>query len=141
MNFMETLATDHDKVWPKDKWPKMRLDKGLEKGSKGGHGPIKYYIKDHVRGEKLVFQFTRPNGFFGVHRFDIQEVEQSQTLLTHTIDIKVNLKGWILWYAGIKWLHDALIEDGLDRIHNQINKETKTTPWNFWVRILRGVLK
>lgn len=37
-----TLATDNDVILATDKWSPMKLDNGLQVGSRGGHGPIKY---------------------------------------------------------------------------------------------------
>ena len=141
MALFSTLASKEDKIWPKEKWPSMKLDNGLNEGSKGGHGPIRYFVRAHIPGEKLVFQFTKPIGFDGVHKFDIEELEKDQIKVIHTIDMKTDLIGSFLWYIGIKWLHDALIEDGLDKIHNVITGQNESTPWNIWVHILRAVLK
>lgn len=39
----KTLATDNDMMLATDKWSPMKLEKGLQVGSKGGHGPMKYW--------------------------------------------------------------------------------------------------
>jgi hypothetical protein len=41
-----TLATDHDMMLATEKWSPMKLDKGLQVGSKGGHGPMKYFVTE-----------------------------------------------------------------------------------------------
>jgi len=138
---INTLSSPSDKVWPKEKWPKMKLDNGLSPGSKGGHGPIKYFVESHSLGKQVVFKFTRPKGFNGVHKFDINELSTNKTELVHTIDMEAKGKALLLWYTGVKWLHNALIEDGLDKIHNNIENDSKKTKWNLWVRILRVALK
>ena len=138
---INSLATPEDEIWPTEKWPRMKLDNGLAVGSKGGHGPISYFVEVNIQSEQIVFRFTSPKGFDGVHKFDINVVQENKTELLHTIDMKVNLKAYFLWIVGIKWLHNALIEDGLDKIHNKITGESKVTQWNLWVRILRIVLK
>ena len=41
---LKTLATENDMIIATDKWPRMRLDNGLNVNSKGGHGPIRYIV-------------------------------------------------------------------------------------------------
>ena len=55
--------------------------------------------------------------------------------------MKTNGLGTIAWLLGIRWLHDALIEDAFDKIENQLCGTQKRTEWNWWVRTLRRVLK
>ena len=54
---ISTLSSKEDNVWPTEKWPAMRFKDGLEEGSKGGHGPIRYVVKEYVIGEKIDFFF------------------------------------------------------------------------------------
>ena len=42
---LSSLATNKDKIWPLKKWPSMRFKDGFHEGSRGGHGPVKYFIK------------------------------------------------------------------------------------------------
>ena len=39
---LETLASDHDQLWPGAAWAPMVLDRGLDPGSRGGHDGIRY---------------------------------------------------------------------------------------------------
>ena len=34
-----------------------------------------------------------------------------------TIEMDLNFKGIVSWYLAIKWLHDALLEDCLDKVY------------------------
>lgn len=61
--------------------------------------------------------------------------------LTHTIDMNTTGIGTLTWTIGIRWLHDALMEDLLDKIENQFSNKSKRTEWNNWVKFLRKVLK
>jgi len=139
-DLIHSLATPNDEIWPNEKWPKMKLDNGLSPGSKGGHGPIKYYVESIIPNTQVVFRFTGPKGFEGIHKFDIKHIQENKTELIHTLDMEANGNAYFLWFFGIKWLHNALIEDGLDKIHNKVTGELKVTKWNYWVRILRNVL-
>jgi hypothetical protein len=138
---ISTLSSKEDNVWPTEKWPAMRFKDGLEEGSKGGHGPIRYFVKKYIVGESIEFVFLKPSGFNGTHTFKIFEINKNTTLVKHTIKMDVSGKGMVLWLFAIRSLHDALIEDAFDKIENQFSKEKKKTNWSFWVRFLRKILK
>ncbi|TPN86296.1 hypothetical protein [Aquimarina algicola] len=137
---LETLATDDDKIWPKEKWPTMKFQDGIKIGSKGGHGPIKYCIERYNPSEIIEFRFLKPHGFNGIHKFELTELTKEKTEIKHTIDMHTRGKGTLLWILGIKSLHNALIEDGFDKLENNFIEHQKSTKWNFWVRFLRKQL-
>ncbi len=137
---LETLATDDDKIWPKEKWPTMKFKDGIKIGSKGGHGPIKYCIERYNPSEIIEFRFLKPHGFNGIHKFELTELTKEKTEIKHTIDMYTSGKGTLLWILGIKSLHNALIEDGFDKLENNFVEHQKSTKWNFWVRFLRKQL-
>ncbi len=121
----KTLATD--------KWPPMKLDKGLQEGSKGGHGPIRYHVIDYQEGKSIKFQFDRPLGFDGYHKFELTSLEADVTELTHTIDMTTAGFGTIKWLFAIRWLHDAYIEDAFDKVENYFTTVKKKSEWRWWV--------
>lgn len=136
---LSTLSTKEDKIMPIKNWPRMRLDNHLNIGSKGGHGPIRYEVVDYQENKNVKFKFKEPKGFDGFHEFSIQSVDNHHTKISHTINMKTSLFGTIQWYLAIKWLHDALLEDGMDGIENYFlpMSQHKKTKWNPWVIILR----
>jgi len=138
---MRTLSTENDKVWPQGKWPAMRFKGGIKEGAKGGHGPIRYTVNKYDPQECAEFQFYSPKGFNGIHRFDIIAIDTYKTELRHTIDMKAEGLGAIKWILGVRWLHDALAEDALDAVENQLFDVNKKTAWNPWVKLLRKLLK
>ncbi len=135
-----TLATYNDMMLATDKWPPMKLDKGLQLGSKGGHGPIKYFVVEYQAEKSITFQFDL-TGFNGFHKFYIKEVETNKTELYHTIEMNTTGSATLKWALAIRWLHDAYIEDAFDKIENHFTKNKKCSKWNLWVRILRKVMK
>lgn len=141
MALVKTLSSSDDKVWPTDKWPRMKLDNGLNIGSKGGHGPIKYFIQNIVPDHSIQFQFVSPKGFKGIHTFEIIEINPQQTQVKHIIDMNTQGLDSLKWHLVIRWLHDALIEDAFDKIENHFSTTPKRSSWNIWVRFLRAVLK
>lgn len=138
---IRTLASKEDKVWPTKNWPRMKLDQGLQEGSKGGHGPIGYFVQEYIPNELIQFKFTKPQNFIGIHQFEIESLSPTQTQITHTIDIETKGLGFLTWSIGVRWLHDALIEDAFDQIENHFSAEKKQSPWNLWVKTLRFFLK
>ncbi len=135
-----SLSSKNDKIWPKNHWPRLKFKDGLKVGAKGGHGPIRYTIEIFNPEEKIQFRFDKPQGFNGVHRFEIIELDSQNSFLKHSIDMKSNLRATLIWYIAIKWLHDALIEDLLDRVENHYNNSKKRTKWSLWVKFLRKIL-
>ncbi len=137
----DTLSSKSDQLWPNEKWPPMIFKKGLLEGAVGGHGPIKYSIQKYLPGNIIEFQFIKPDGFNGIHKFQITEIDSEKAEIKHTIKMTLSGKGILTWYFAIKWLHDALLEDCLDKVENHFSHEQKSTKWNFWVCILRKSLK
>jgi hypothetical protein len=138
---LETLSTKDDRIWPYEKWPAMKFKKGLVEGAKGGHGPIRYSIEKYERKRFIWFKFSKPVGFKGIHKFEISELESGKTELKHTIDMEVAGKGLMTWILVIRPLHNALLEDALDKVENRYLIEKQKTNWSIWVRILRKILK
>lgn len=119
----------------------MIFKKGLTEGAIGGHGPIKYSIKKYIPGNLIEFKFLKPDGFLGIHKFEIIEIEKEKTVLKHTIKMTVSGEGIFTWYIAIKWLHDALLEDCLDKAENHFLPNKKKTKWNLWVIFLEDFLE
>jgi hypothetical protein len=135
-----TLATDNDRVIPTEKWSSMKLDKGLQVGSKGGHGPIRYTIVDYQQDDSITFQFDL-KGFDGFHKFEIVEKEPGRTTITHIVDTRTSGLATLKWHFAIRWLHNAYIEDTLDKVENNFLNDKKRTEWSWWVKKLRKLMK
>lgn len=138
---MTTLATKNDKVWPQEKWPPMRFKKGLTIGAKGGHGIIRYSVKNLQPNGTIIFEFSQPKGFHGIHKFEINSISNNTTEITHTIEMNTSGISTLQWIFVIKHLHDALVEDAFDKVENQFSTNKKRSPWNPWVIFLRKLLK
>ncbi|MGP5608291.1 hypothetical protein [Arthrobacter rhombi] len=78
---IDSLASSDDRLWPCSEWPAMRLDRGLEVGSAGRHGPVRYVIKHYEPGQRVEFRFTGPAGFHGHHSFAAFSNPKDSTLL------------------------------------------------------------
>jgi len=134
---LKTLSTENDRIWPKEKWPEMKFKEGIKIGAIGGHGPIRYSIEKYNPNELIQFRFSKPNGFNGIHKFEINELSDQKTEIKHTIDMNTEGKGTLIWFFAICSLHNALIEDGFDKLENNFFDNRKSTKWNIWVKFLR----
>jgi hypothetical protein len=134
---IEGLAGEDDRLWPSDRWPRIRFDRGLIVGARGGHGPVRYEVAERVPGERLVFRFTGP--FHGTHRFEVWGSSRG-TLLRHVLEARP--RGWmrVVWPLGLRHLHDACVEDILDRAEAAARGEPyRPRPFPRRVRFLRRV--
>lgn len=137
---LDTLSMRDDRLWPHELWPRMLLDRPLGVGAQGGHGPIRYVVEEYDPGRQVVFRFISPKGFHGTHQFRVQGSEEKCEIL-HSIDMDVS--GWALitWPILFRPLHDALLEDALDKLQADLaGSEWSRRGWSLYVRILRKML-
>ena len=140
-DLIDRLASERDELWPSDRWPPMRLDRPLGVGAVGGHGPIGYRVEDYEPGRNIRFRFTKPAEFLGTHRFEIDELSDEQVILRHIIEMRVYGRTYLSWLFVIRPLHNALIEDALDRAQRFVEGTPRHTRWSRWVRFLRWMVK
>jgi hypothetical protein len=138
---IDNLASANDLLWPHDRWIKMKLNRPLSVGASGGHGPIGYFVIAYQPGQLVEFRFTNPTGFKGTHRFELDKINDDRVKLIHTIDMVVEGKDLVAWSLAVRPLHDALMEDALDRAEIFSGGNPKPRSWSMWVRFLRWALK
>lgn len=122
---LETIAEPGNPLWPSDRWPPLVLDNGLEPGSDGGHGPVRYHVTDHRPGRSISFAFDPAGGIRGGHTFSIEAVDDGRA--SEATDSAAADAGRVRWRhelvierpsalvrTTIVPLHDALLEDLLD---------------------------
>ncbi|MEP1488870.1 MAG: hypothetical protein ABJK28_10620 [Algibacter sp.] len=49
----------------------MKFKNGIKIGAQGGHGLIRYTVEKYNPNEIIQFRFSKPNGFHGIHKFEI----------------------------------------------------------------------
>lgn len=136
---IDSLASPQDALWPCAQWPPMQFDRPLQVGAIGGHGPIRYFVEAYELGRNIQFKFTAPAGFLGYHRYDIEERGPDQTCLWHVLSMQTEGPALITWPLIFKWLHDALIEDSLDRAERSLGGQPPIRHWSVWVQMLRWI--
>ena len=138
---IDDLASANDKLWPLDRWPAMKFDRPLGVGAVGGHGPIRYTVESYEPGSSIQFRFAEPKGFLGTHRFEVEMVDAKRTRLRHIIEMRVQGMARLIWPLAIRPLHDALIEDALDRAEACTGRQPARRSWSPWVKFLRRAMR
>jgi hypothetical protein len=138
---LNSLSADKDRLWPCESWPPMRLDRPLEEGAKGGHGPIRYQVIKFEPGKRVRFEFMGPAGFEGFHEFKLISRSQVETSIRHEIHMKATGQALLTWPIIFRPLHDALIEDAFNKAERQVGLSAADSDWSAWVRILRFLFR
>lgn len=138
---LDSLASRSDRVWP-EQWPPMRFDRPLQFGAVGGHGPIRYQVDQYDPGRRVRFRFTGPSGFHGTHGYEVTAPEQGKTLLRHMLEMDARGPALLSWPLVFRPLHDALMEDSLDRVERSLGiGPAQPSRWSAYVRCLRWILR
>ncbi|MEU0005774.1 SRPBCC family protein [Streptomyces sp. NPDC006314] len=139
---IDTLASGTDKLWPKGGWPTMRLDRPLEVGAVGGHGPVRYTVAAYVPSQWVRFTFHGPRGFHGFHEYATFAVDQEHTLLRHTLAMDAHGPARLTWPLILRPFHDACLEDSLDRAELACTGTVaRPAHWSRYVRLLRKLMR
>jgi hypothetical protein len=142
---IDTLASGAgDLLWPHRSWPAMRFDRPLGPGARGGHGPIRYTVEAHVPSVRARFVFTAPRGLNGYHEFAVLPApdDPGVALLRHTLVADLTGPARLSWPLCFRWLHDALIEDSLDRAeHACTGTVARPAVRSPYVRLLRAAAR
>ncbi len=137
---IDGLASENDLLWPRDRWPAMRLDRPLQVGAQGGHGPIRYWVDLYEPGQRVRFRFVRPRGFDGFHEFQLLWGGGARPELVHVLEARLVGMARLSWPLCYRPLHDALIEDALDNARRVCGVPPPAPPWSPFVRGLRRAL-
>lgn len=135
---LRSLASHEDRLWPGDKWWPQRFEGGLSAGAKGGHGPVKYKVES-VAPRQVVYRFPTRGWFRGTHQFDLVAHPTGDGCeLVHTLDGRLHGRGLLLWPLLVRPLHDALLEDVMDRAETATGRSPAVpAKHSAYVRFLR----
>lgn len=146
---LDTLASAEDRLWPggEGEWPHMEFGPcfGLARGARGGHGPVRYDVAEYVPGRWVRFRFTAPRGFHGFHEYTVDSAGDGQppgagAVLRHALVLRPRGPARLSWPLMYRWLHDALLEDSLDRAESACTGTVaRPARWGPYVRMLRRV--
>ncbi|MFD7028539.1 SRPBCC family protein [Streptomyces sp. NPDC059917] len=131
-----------DGLWPHANWPAMEFDRPLAVGATGGHGPVRYTVTAYVPGTWVRFAFSGPRGFDGFHEFTALPVDGERTMLRHTLAMGVSGPARLTWPLAYRWMHDACLEDALDRAESaRTGTVARPARWSPYVRLLRALAR
>lgn len=128
---LRSLASHEDRLWPGDKWWPQRFEGGLTVGAKGGHGPVKYKVES-VAARSVVYRFPSRGWFRGTHRFDLLDHPDGCELV-HTLEGTLHGKGLLVWPLFVRPLHDALLQDVLDRAEKATGRPAQVPARHSWL--------
>lgn len=134
---LDTMGGPGDALWPVPAWPAMCLDRPLRVGSAGGHGPIRYRVTGYSPGRMLECTFDPGIGLVGTHMLTVEPLGPGSCRLRHELRGRLSGTGRLTWPLAIRWLHDALLEDLLDRAERRLGgRPARPARWSPWVRLL-----
>ena len=138
---LDGLSSSADLLWPHERWPAMRFDKPLQVGARGGHGPVRYSVEAYEPGRLVRFRFSGPKGFLGVHYFETEAAGEDSSILRHVIEMRTAGSAVMAWPLMFGPLHDALLEDALDKAEKYVGGAPTGKPWSARVRLLRWIAR
>jgi len=111
---IDGLGSPADVLWPARPWPALRLDRGLQPGSSGGHGPIRYTVAQYDPGRRLRLTFD-PSFGDGFHELRVEPADtEGACHLVHELDATLHGRMRLLWPIAVRALHEALVADLFD---------------------------
>jgi hypothetical protein len=128
-----TLGSPGDQLWPRTGWPRMVLDRPLEVGATGGHGPIRYTCDAYEPASLARFRFKRSNGW---HQFEILDATRQHCVLEHRTEVDARGRSLLLWLLVVRPLHDACVEDLLSQAQASLGEQPRAVRWSPYVRLL-----
>jgi hypothetical protein len=135
---LDRFGGPDDLLWPSPRWSPLVLDGPVAVGAAGGHGPIRYRVTGHDPGRRVEFTFDPRTGLHGTHVFTVEPDGGSGSIVRHVAEGRLSGATVLAWPLVIRWLHDALIEDLLDRAEVAAGTgPARPQRWSPLVRLLR----
>lgn len=133
---LASLGSPDDGLWPRNGWPRMRLDGPVAPGAAGGHGPIRYRVEAWQPGRLVRFRFAGMRGVDGWHAFEILDATPHHCVLEHRMDARLTGMAGLKWTFLIGPLHDACVEDALSQAQASLGETPRAVSWSPVVRLL-----
>jgi hypothetical protein len=129
-------------LWPAPIWPALRLDGGLVAGSTGRHGPISYRVETHDVGRRSRWVFSPEVGLTGYNEISVGPDGPGRSVITDVLTGRLRGRMVLVWPVGLRWLHEALINDLFDNIERAATGHVRRRHrHSVWVRTMRWVGK
>ncbi|MZD10474.1 DUF2867 domain-containing protein [Streptomyces sp. SID5785] len=136
---LDRLSAEDDPIFPVPGWAPMRLDGPLAVGAAGGHGPVTYRVTAYEPGRRIRFDGTPP--WDGYHELTVEAAGDDGCRVRHVLEMRFAGVRLLAWIAGIRPVHDAMIEELFDNIEliatGTVARPAKRSPR---VRLLRRLV-
>lgn len=120
-DLIDAVGGPHDRLWPRTgSFPPMRLNGPQVDLPAGGHGPMTYRTVAYEPGRRIVWRFDERVGLAGIHAIDLLD-GVGMVGLRHTIAARAVGRMRLVWPVGLRWLHDACVEELLDQADATLN--------------------
>lgn len=135
---LDRLGGPGDALWPSPAWAPMVLDRPVAVGAAGGHGPIRYRVTAYLPGRSVEFTLDPGQGLHGTHVLAVEPAGSGRSVLRHVVEGRVSGPMRLLWPLAVRWMHDAVLEDLLDRAEASLGVgPARPARWSPWVRLLQ----
>ena len=135
---LDRLGGPDDLLGPAPAWAPMVLDGPVAPGGSGSHSGIRYRVTDHRPQRSVTFTLDPGQQWRGTHTFSVHPTGPTQAVLRHEADARLTGALRLMWPVAVRWLHDALVEDLLDRAEAVLGcGPARPARWSPWVRLLR----
>lgn len=132
----EGLGSADDQLWPSPVWQPLVLDRPLQVGADGGHGPVRYWVSEHEPGRRVRFTFHPGVGLDGYHELIVEPLGPDRCVVRHVLEARATGAMRVLVPTVVRWLHDAEVEDLLDGIERAATgRVARPARWSPWVRL------
>jgi hypothetical protein len=117
---LDTWGSPGDRLWRSDLVEPAEFTRGLEIGSRGGHGPIRYRVVDHTPRRRVRVEFEPGVGLRGHHGFEVHPTDDGGCLLRHELTGTPYGTARLAWPLLIRPIHDGTVEDILDHVERTV---------------------
>lgn len=138
---IEALGTRDDRLWPRDRWPRIRLDQGTAEGSRGGNAGLRYRVLQVEPGRRVRFVFESGShpAVTGWHELRVDPIGDDGLQWTHELVLE---HPSLQVRTGLIPLHDALLEDLFDQIEYELGQHPLERPeFSASIRTLRALMR
>lgn len=128
-------------LWPYQQWPRDRFDGPMRVGTVGGHGATRYRLERYQPGREALFRFIAPQGYEGIHGFQIHGLDNGKVCLVHFTCLRLSPYHRLMWHLMVRWVHDALLGDLFDSAEQHLcGSVRRRRRWKWRVHLIRHAL-
>lgn len=117
---LDTWGSPGDRLWRSELVEPTAFDRGLETGSRGGHGSIRYRVVEHTPRRRVRVEFEPGVGLRGQHLFEVRPTGDGGSVLRHELVGTAYGAARLAWPLLIRPIHDGTAEDILDHVERTL---------------------